>query len=310
VGPEGGIGEDRRGAQRLGIAAVLFTAACSVATADVLVRAAYRHGSEPMSVLEARLVLPAALAWAYCGISIRDWRALPRPTLRVGVAMVAFGLLEIASQFGEIEGLKRIPAALVVLLFALAPVWIALAGWVFWRSRVGRSGVAAIAAALGGTAIVVGIPSAGITATGIAFAALGGFTGACALLLYERALSDWPPQLVLAIGTTVAAVALALAQPRGLSAEFGDGAVRAALVAGSAVGFAVAILLVMVSIQRSSAFVASVSTSLEPVFAAVIAWLALGETLAPHQLAGGGLAVLGLGLALARPAVPSARIPC
>lgn len=293
------------GVQQLGTAAALFTAACSVAAADVLVRAAYRHGSEPMSVLAARLVLPAALAWGYSVISIRDWRALPRPTLRAGVAMVVFGLLELASQFGEIEGLKRLPAAFVVLLFALAPVWIALAGWVFWRSGVGRTGVAAVAAALGGTAIVVGIPSAGITATGLAFAALGGFTGACALLLYERALADWPPQLVLAIGTTVAAVALGLGDPSLLTAEFEGGSMRAGLVAGSTVGFALAILLVMVSIRRSSAFVASVSTSLEPVFAAVIAWLALGESLAPHQLAGGALAVLGLGFALARPAARS-----
>jgi drug/metabolite transporter (DMT)-like permease len=282
----------------------LVVAACSIGTADVLIRAAYDRGSEPTSVLAIRLAVPAVLAAAVCLWLFARGRLVLRIGLRAGLAIVGFGLLEAVSQVGEIRSLVHMPAALVILVFALAPVWIGLAGWVFWREPIGRWGLAAIGAALGGTLLVVGVPSEDVSLVGVGYAVAGGITGAGALVIVERELREVPPALTLAAGTTFAATILLVADPGLFAEELVHGSGRASLVLLSGLGFAIAILLVLISIQRSNAFIAAVSVALEPVLAATVAWLALGETLAPNQVAGGMLAVLGLVVALGLPARP------
>ena len=291
---------------RLIIGALLLLAACSIATAGVLVRAAYERGSEPMSVLALRVAVGAAVAWGYVLLTVRPERPRLRVTPAAAAALGLFGLLELGAQFGEIQALQTLPAALVVLMFALAPVWIAVTGWALWREAVGPRGVAAVTAALVGTIIVVGPPGGNIDLGGVGFAVGGGLAGATALLLYERRLTEWRPQVALAVAMTVCAAVVAVADPSLFADELTGGSARAALVIGSALGFVFSLLLVLYCIQRASAFIASMAATSEPVFASVIAWLALGEVVALHQFAGGALAVTGLWLAVGA-ALPSAR---
>ncbi len=56
-------------------------------------------------------------------------------------------------------------------------------------------------------------------------------------------------------------------------------------------GSVVAILAFFAGLKRVGPSTASVVSTFEPVFTAILAWLVLGETLAPAQLAGGALVV-------------------
>lgn len=284
--------------------AALLVASLSVGTADVLIRAAYDRGSEPMSVLAIRLAVPAVLASGLCLWLAARGRLVLRIGRRAGLATLAFGVLVTLSQLGEIRSLAHMPAALVILIFALAPVWIGLAGWVFWRVPIGRWGLVAIAAALGGTFLVVGVPSGDVSAAGVGYAVFGGIAGAGALVILDRELRGVSSALTLAVGMSLASAVLVVADPGLFATELVHGPERASLVLLSGVGFAIAILLVMICVHRSSAFIAAFAAASEPVFVAAIAWIALGEGLALNQLAGGILAVLGLAVALGRPARP------
>jgi drug/metabolite transporter (DMT)-like permease len=61
--------------------------------------------------------------------------------------------------------------------------------------------------------------------------------------------------------------------------------------------------LTVAALRILSSSVAGIATTMEPVLAAALAWLLLGQQLAPAQLLGGGLVVAGVLIAqLVRPA--------
>jgi drug/metabolite transporter (DMT)-like permease len=279
-------------------AAALVTGALSIAVSSVLVRRAFDFGSDPETLVAIRVAVPAAVfaTWALAaGLLGRPRRRLSRTAL---ACCVVYGLLLLVVNLFELRALERIPVALVILIIALVPLWISLASRLLWGTRLGRRGGAALVVALGGTALVVGSPAGGLDAVGIAFSLGASMLSAGVYLLLERTLRDVAPRTVIALGGSVATAAAVAFEPRALEVELATDAARTGLVLGAGLAVSLTMLLSIVGIRHSSAFVAGVAVTCEPVFAGLLAWWILGETLSTLQLLGGAVALCGLALAL------------
>ena len=282
-------------------AAALVMSALSIATSSVLVRRAYDFGSSPETVVVMRVAVPALAFGLWMTVAAMRSRSLPRLSKDALVFAALYGLVLLVINLFELKALDRIPVALVILIIALVPLWISIASWLLWRVPLGRRGALAMVIALGGTALIVGSPSGRVDGLGLVFSLATSVLSAGLYLLLERRLSEPPPQLVIAVGAVVATVAAVAAEPHALAEELGSGGHRAGLVIGAGLGLSLTMLLSMIGIRRSSAFVAGVAVTCEPIFAGLLAWLVLDETLTALQLAGGAVALLGLGLALTAP---------
>lgn len=289
----------RRGGPARIAGAALLVSALSIATSSVLARKAYDFGSSPEAVAVVRVAVPACVFGAW--LAVAGWRSAGDwINRRTTVPMVAYGLLLLVVNVFELKALERVPVAVVILVVALVPVWISLASWLVWRTGISGRALLAVAAALGGTALVVGGPGAGIDPMGLAFSFATSVLSAALYLLIERSLSGSPPQAVIALGALAATAAAVSLQPGALSEELSGGGPRAGLVLGAGLGVTVTMLLTLVAIRHSSAFVAGVAVACEPVFAGLLAWWVLGERLSGLQLLGGALALGGLALALSQ----------
>ncbi len=245
----------------------------------MLARRAYDFGATPETVAVMRLALPAAVfvPWAvFLVLRSRSFRGLgPRTAALAGT----YGLILLAINVFELTALDRIPVAIVILIIALMPLWISIFSWVLWRVPLGKRGLVALVAAFAGTALIVGNPSGRLDLPGVAISVAASVMSAGLYLLLERGLHSPPPQLVLAVGAAVGTVGALALQPHAFSSEFGNGTERAALVLGAGLAVSATMLLTLIGIRNSSAFVAGVAVACEPVFAGILAWLILDETL-------------------------------
>lgn len=235
-------------------------------------------------------------------------RALVR---RRPVLLAGYGLLAVAGvQACYFSALSRIPVGVAMLIEYLAPALVL--GWVRFVQRrpVSRSAAVGVVLAVGGLACVVEVWS------GLRFDALGlllALGAACCQVGYF-VLSDHggdgadgrgavDPLGVIAYGLLVGALVLTpLARPWSTDWPVLAGQVRMngtpvpgiVLVAWIAlVATVTAYVTGVVSVRKLSPQVAGVVACLEAVVATVLAWVLLGEHLAPVQVAGGAIVLLG-----------------
>jgi drug/metabolite transporter (DMT)-like permease len=112
---------------------------------------------------------------------------------------------------------------------------------------------------------------------------------------------------VIAVGTLTATVVAVVVEPGALAEELSDGGPRTGLVLGAGLGVTATLLLTLIAIRHSSAFVAGVAVACEPIFAGLMAWWILDESLSRLQLVGGAVALCGLALALTQSASAQPR---
>jgi drug/metabolite transporter (DMT)-like permease len=277
---------------------LLLVSAFSIATSSVLARRAYDFGSSPETITVIRVAVPALVFGTW--FAVIGWRsgAVTRLGWRVLALMVAYGLTLLIINMFELKALERVPVAVVVLVVALVPLWISLISWLLWRVPLGLRGGLAVAAALGGTALVVGAPGGEIDLLGLAFSFATSVLSAGLYLLVERGLHRVSPPAIIAVGALAATAVAVSVEPGALPDELGGGGHRTALALGAGLGVTVTMILTLVAIRHSSAFVAGVAVACEPIFAGLLAWWILGERLSGFQLLGGAVALTGLVLAL------------
>jgi drug/metabolite transporter (DMT)-like permease len=287
--------------------AALLAGATSISLGVIAVKHGYAEGSNPQSLLTARLLIAAPV----CALALpfllrgRGRRLGWRP---VAVALAA-GTLVWLSTRAELEGLARLPAGMLTVLLATAPMWVAVLGWVDARrlptlvegvAMVGIvCGVAVMAAPVGDTVSLLGV-----------LGGLGSAVGfACFLLVIERN-HDVAPREAFPLGIIGAAIALVITDP-GAAGDLGEGM---PLWLTLALGFSIAgwALLVGVGLGATDSITAAIGVGAEPVLVAVLAYVILGEALTARQLAGGVLVVAALAavaLQTARADGPAAQAP-
>lgn len=269
-------------------------------------RAAYDHGADPGSLVIVRfgaagLLFAVALPW----VLARG----PRPLPLRGMALAAIaGLTLLVGARAEFEGLARLPAAVLVLLLFVAPIWVALIERVVWRRPVARVAVAAIVLVIVGVTTMVAPWTADIDLVGVGCGLVGSLALAAFFVLMERSQATTPTTLGLCSALAAAgAVSLAI-DPGALSEGIGDPGVAPYALAIAA-SFGLWGLLACIGLDATTAVTAAIVSAAEPVFVALFAFVLLSESLSARELVGGAIVMGGVLLGSLGPTLAARRRP-
>ena len=274
------------------VAATLFWG-----TSAVLARYLFNSGVPALVVVELRLLFASLLLGAWMlvfrrrdlVVERRHWPRLAILAL-VGVATVQGSYYTTVSLVG---------VGMAILLQYLAPALVVLYDKVTGRAPLTRQKVVGLGLATLGTAFLM-LGDAGATVRASAFGiGLGLVSAVCFAfyMVYAKSTVERLPQLTVNFyGFAGAALFWAFFVTPAKLAAAGYTATQWGLF------FAVAVFSVLVpfglfyrGLARLETWRVAITAMLEPVIAAVSAWLFLGEGLAPGQWLGAGLLLLGIG---------------
>jgi drug/metabolite transporter (DMT)-like permease len=272
--------------------AALVAGAAMIACAPILVRLS---DTSPSASAFWRVALAAPLLWIWVSASPgprRDtvpWKALAIAGLCFAGDLAAWHV-----------SIAYTSVANSTLEANFAPVFVTLGAWLLWRERPTPLFLAALALTAAGAALLIA-PNFALGGTTLAGDALGVLTAvfyAGYMLALKSATSGASTARIMAVSTTVAAAALlpyALATADVFQAQDARGwMVLAALalvpqIAGQS--------LIAFGFAHLPASLSSVSLLLQPVLAALYAWVILGEPMSAVQMAGGAIVLAGIHLA-------------
>jgi drug/metabolite transporter (DMT)-like permease len=291
------------------LAAVVASAAC-FGTLPVLAQLAYDANATPLPLLAWRFMFAAALLAVVSAVvggptSLR----VPRQDLVrfATLAVTGYGAASVCYFFA----LKFADAAVVAVLLYAYPAFVTIASWVFLGEKASWQRGAAVLVTFFGCALVVGLLGGAARAQwqGIAL----GLGAAVGYTLFNLLSHRWLPgrsQLVMMTYTfgiaSFMAGGLALAVGQTLSPAAWEPRAWWLIAAIVVVPTFAAVVLYLQGIRGLGPSQAAVVSTLEPLFTIVLAWLVLGQRLAPLQLVGAGLVLAGVVMAelVARTALP------
>ena len=279
--------------------AALLAGATFIALSPIFVRQSLADGVGPTAAAFWRVALAVPVLWMIYGLRRRPraHRSSDKWPLLLLAAALAFA--------GDLafwhKSIQLTSVANATLLANLASIFVTLAAWIFLRQRPTGVFVAGLAAALVGVVLLVRA-SFGFSSTGLLGDALGVVTAMfyAGYLLAVKGLRDRGEATlhVMAVTTTITAfllfpAALATGEP---------------MIPRTAAGWSILVGLALVSHAAGQGLIAyalahlpaaflSVSLLFQPVMAALFAWILLAEALAPLQVAGGVIVLVGIYLA-------------
>jgi drug/metabolite transporter (DMT)-like permease len=239
----------------------------------------------------------------------KSLRASREELLRLAV----FGCVGVALvQLFYFLAIHRLAIAIALLIQYLGPLLVALYARAFGHEHVRRRTWIALGLSLAGLTLMVQLWS-GLTldGVGVAYALISAVAYAAYLILAERGVTRRDTISLLAWGFFFATLFWTVVQPwwsfpartvgRRVSLQGALAGVHApvwalvlwVVVLGTVVPFA----LIVAAVRRVSATRVGVVAMLEPVVAAIVAWIWLHESLSGTQLAGAAVVLVAIGLA-------------
>ncbi len=216
------------------------------------------------------------------------------------------GLLALAGLFFALDlaawhsALGYTSVANATLLANNAPIFVALGAWVLWRERPTRAFALGLVLALAGSALLSrgGFVPGQSTLLGDGLALLTGLFYSGYFLTVKRLRTRFTTA---AIMTWSAMVGAALLLP---TAWLMEGSLLPASLAGWSVVLALALFshvggqsLITYAMAQLPAGFSALTLLIQPVGAAIFAWILFGEALGPLQLTGGLIVLAGIWLA-------------
>jgi len=280
----------------------LLAGGCAIAFAPILVRLS---DTGPVASAFWRCALAAPILWIW---AIRENRGQSpfsagqkkgsdpgfRPILAAGLFFAAdLGVWHWSIIYTSVAN--------STLLANLAPIFVTLAGWLFWRQKVTRTFLVAMFIAIAGMFVLVG-PNFAEGGTRLLGDALGALTGAfyAGYMLAIKFARDARASTarLMAWSTTITAIALlpvAVLSPQPF---------LPATAAGWWVVVGLALVtqilgqgLIAYAFAHLPASLSSVSLLIQPVMAALFAWWIFGEAIGAMQFIGGAIVLSGIWLA-------------
>lgn len=291
-----------------GIAYVL-AAASLWGTLGIVARLAYAGGAGPGEVVFFRAAIAFGLAllvaWRQgvpLGVPRRQWPLLGAyGTVSVGLFYLSY-----------FWAVRLLPVAVAAVLLYTAPVFVAVLARLLLGEPLGPRRVLALAVAVAGVVLVSAPdPAARITWTGVAAGLLAGLTYALYSIFGKLALRDLDPAAVVVYTLGIGALVLLAALPPGrlLAIQWPPAVWGWVVLLGVGPTF-LAYRLYTAGLQWVPASTAAIVATVEPVVAAGLGWLVLGEALTAGQGAGAALVLLAGLLAQEGAARKEAERPC
>jgi drug/metabolite transporter (DMT)-like permease len=287
---------------------LVAAAATSWGSQGVVAKLLLTGGLPPAGLVSARtaaacLVLGLVLAVVRPGL-LRIRAADFWHVAILGVAGMAL------SQYAYYVALSRVPVATALLVTFTAPLLVLAAGVVFYGEPLRLRDVLAAAVTLAGAALVVRAYDPAlirIDAVGLVASGCCAVTFAFYSLWARRVAPRLSPWTMLAYSLATAAVLwIPLAPPWRVLLAPHSPAVWTGFAVVVIFGTLVPFGLYLAGLARIRAAHASVTSCLEPVVAATVAFVVLGERPEALQLVGGGLILAGIALLHVRAAPASA----
>ena len=277
--------------------ATLLLIAFMMGANHVAARLAFDHGLDVASAVAVRSSVTAAVVGALLllqavplQLNARHRRALPAMGLLIGVQSLCL-----------YSAVARLPVALALLAFNTYPLWTALWARLFYRHRPEPRLLRAMPVMLVGLALALDVLGAasglgaagqwGRIGSGVAFALAAAATFGMALVVTQHEAGDLDGRLRTAATMALVAV-LALA---GVAAQGGFHLPQATAgwwgLAALTFLYGTAFTIMFTLLPRLGVVGNSAIMNVEPVFALVLAWAILGQSIAASQVAGGLLVV-------------------
>ena len=284
---------------------IVFVVASAVAfgAMAILARIAFASGVDTTTLLALRFAIAAVAMLVVARV-----RRVPLPTGSTLGVLVLLGAIGYGGQaFSFFTALTLAPAGLVALLLYLHPALVALMSAAFLHERLTAVKLIALAMALAGTVLTIApvLSTSDSAPVGAGIVRGIGFAVAAAVFysLYI-VLGAWIGRRVSALQTSTVVIASAAAVF--VVAALARGPQWPQTPAGWLAVLAIALLstvaavtLYFAGLQRIGPTRASTLSTLEPLVTVTLAALALGERIAPVQMAGGAL-ILAAVVLLAR----------
>jgi len=261
---------------------------------------------EPQVLAAARATLAFVVLFVY--LAVRH-----RPFLKVRVRdlpfLLVFGIVGLALlQFAYFKTISLTGVATAILLEYLAPVIVMVFSVGLLRERFTITLPLAVTMSVLGCALTVGaVDGAGGTVPPLAIAwGLGAAVLFAAYQLMGKYAADrFTPWTLLVYGLGVATLfwLLALGGPGPLITLLSDARAFVAVLVLAVVSTVIPFGVFLIALRHIEATKASVSSTLEPVFAGVAAWILFSERLTPLQLLGGVLVVAAVVVSQLQPHV-------
>lgn len=277
---------------------LIVVSAVAFGAMAIFARFAYAGGADVLGVLLARFLVAGALLSIVMLAMRRPWpRGRP---LVVAILMGAIGY--VGQSVSYFAALNHASAGLVALLLYAYPTLVCLLAAAFLRQPLTRRTLTVLAVSFAGIALTLGGGHG--TPTGIALGLAAAAFYSVYIVVGARELAGTDALASTTVVCLSAGATLALAslvrEPQFPQVGWG----WAAIAAIALVSTVVAILAFFAGLKRVGPAVASIVSTLEPVVTVALAWIVLGETLAPIQLFGGAM-VLASAIWLTRTKPPN-----
>lgn len=274
----------------------IFISALMYATLPIMAKVVYSTGIEPLYLFWLRYLFAFIMIAGYFLLTKQG------PVISVSRMVIFQGLLVVLSGVFYFISLKYLAAGMCSIIFFTHPVIVSVLALVIFREKVvprlllglllAVTGIFMISGTLGNS--IINLP-----AKGLIYCILSCLTYAGYLLAGQKNLASSSP---LSMASTFAFLGIVLVPLFfGRSAGFFTSVSMLQLLLILAMALINTILpmfFLLSGVKKIGASRGSLISSVEPVLTIIIAYLALGEVLAPIQLAGSALVFVSIILAL------------
>jgi drug/metabolite transporter (DMT)-like permease len=274
----------------------------------IIAKGAFDRGITPGQMAQARVAVAAVPLLLFLAACRRD---LIVPSRRALPMLIAFGAAMAIVNWSYYVAIDRLDVGVAISLQYTAPVLILLLAAVWSRRSPGGLAWGAGLLTLVGAVLVSGAYAGLASLDGIGLlAGMGAALSFAGYLLTAEAAGarGAHPATVLLIGFAVAAIIWGVFQPW-WDWPFGrlaEPQIGLRVLAVGLVGTLLPFMLAVSAVRIISASLAGIAATFEPVFAAGLAWVLLGQQLSPPQLIGGACVVAGVVIAQLARTAPSA----
>ncbi len=267
--------------------------AASIAIGPSLAKFAYGQGTDLITVMVVRGFVMIGI----CVLILALKRRLMVPSLEVMILCLASGISFAAMSYGYFGAVQSIPVGIAVTLYFLHPILLMLVAHFLGLNHVTKRQMFFSVVVLFGLGIAVGVNIQGLDGQGILLSLLAAVSVTAMILLNAKALpkSDAITINLLMVATTTV-IFLIWNAGLGNKLSFPSNAIGWTAVLGVGLSFTIGLLSFFYAVEIIGPVLATMITSLQPLFAILFASLLLSENLTLLQISGALLVIGGLAL--------------